>query len=291
MHRLWLPLAALVALGAYLGIFDKVWTSRAQARLETPAGYTLPSGVTRILSVGNAGLLADFLFLKTSTFFGERQINDRTLSEDDWRFLVRSLETVTDLDPRFLDPYVFTQGVLAWEKGTTEEAIRILEKGFQHNPGYWRLPFYIGFDYFYFLGDYARGADYIGRAAAIPDSYSFLPELAARLYYYGRQSKTAILFLKDTLLTTRDPILRERLSLRMQALESAATLEELMARYKEEQGHEVARLQDLVTAGYLKQLPPDPYGGSWGILKNGRVFSTSKFVPGVPASPPDGKKN
>lgn len=278
MSRLWLPLAFLVILGTYLGFFDRIWASRAQARLDTPAGYTFPSRLTGILAVGNKGILADYLFLKTSTFFGERELNERTLSEEDWRFIARSLDTVTDLDPRFLDPYVFAQGVLAWEKSTTKDAIRLLEKGFAENPDNWRLPFYIGFDYYYLLGDYAKGAEYIARASQNPDSYSFLPELASRLYYYGQQSKTAILFLKDTLLVTGDPGLREKLSKRISALEIAAQLEELLARYREEQGQAANSLEDLEHAGYLKSIPLDPYGGKWGILASGRVYSTSRFV-------------
>ena len=41
-------------------------------------------------------------------------------------------------------------------------------------------------------------------------------------------------------------------------------------------------MAELVTKGYIDEIPPDPYGGRWGILRNGRVFSTSKFAPPKP---------
>jgi hypothetical protein len=66
--------------------------------------------------------------------------------------------------------------------------------------------------------------------------------------------------------------------MRLLALERAAELERLIEQFKREQGELPARIEDLIKAGYIGNLPEDPYGGNWVILKTGRVFSTSKFV-------------
>jgi hypothetical protein len=186
---------------------------------------------------------------------------------------------VTDLDPYFLDPYVLGQGLLTWGAGRVEAANRLLEKGMEHRTSDWRMPFYVGFNHFYFLEDYAKGGEYIMRAARMEGSPGYLPTLAGRLNYYGGQSKTGLLFLRELLADSNDPRMRARLEARLTALERAVMLEEKLAEFQEEQGRAAQSLEELVQAGYLDELPPDPYGGQWIILKSGRVFSTSRFVP------------
>lgn len=250
---------------------------RGHVRRETQAGYVLPSKFSSVLAFGYKGLLADFLFLKSITFFGERHMVEKTLSGDDWEYLIANLEVVTDLDPYFSDPYVFAEANLAWE-GKVKEANRLLEKGAEYRSWDWRIPYYLGFNHFYFFQDFGKGAEYIMKAARHPDSHAFLSTLGARLAYYGGKSRTAALFLKEMLAETNDPGLRNRLEIRLLALEGAAELEELIDRFKKEKGKSPGRIEDLITAGYIDRLPDEPYGGNWIILKTGRVFSTSKFV-------------
>ena len=38
------------------------------------------------------------------------------------------------------------------------------------------------------------------------------------------------------------------------------------------------KLDELLETKFLKKIPPDPYGGEYVLIENGRVFSTSKFV-------------
>ena len=116
------------------------------------------------------------------------------------------------------------------------------------------------------------------RAAELPGSPAYLKTLGARLAYYGGKSQTALLFLKEMLAGTDDPLLKKRLQLRLTALERAVIIENALEKFKQQQKRMPKELSELVTMGYLFVLPEDPYGGKWGILKNGRVFSTSKFA-------------
>ncbi len=277
--RLLLPVVlAVLILPAYLSLHGQSWQMRKEVRQATPAGYVLPSRFSRILAFGHPGLAADFLFLKGMTFVGERSLSQEAMAAEDWDYLVAVLNTVTDLDPYFLDPYVLGQGLLTWDAGRVEAANRLLEKGMEHRTSDWRMPFYVGFNHFYFLEDYAKGGEYIMCAARMEGSPGYLPTLAGRLSYYGGQSKTGLLFLRELLADSNDPAMRARLEMRLTALERAVMLEEKLAEFQEEQGRAAQSLEELVQAGYLDQLPPDPYGGQWIILKSGRVFSTSRFV-------------
>ncbi len=266
-----------VALVLYCLLLPEVWVSREQVRSEVQAGYIIPSQFSRILALGNKGILADFLFLKTATFIGGRGGAGQPLSEEDWHYVIRSLDVITDLDPYFSDPYTLAAGLLSWDAGKPEEANRLLKKGFHYRTFDWRLPFFIGFNYFYFLRDYETAADYIMTASQLPNSPAYLPTLGARLAYYGGKSKTALLFLQEMIADTDDALLRRRLELRLLALERAVIIEEALEHFKLRENRLPAP-SELVELGYLPELPPDPYGGQWVLLPNGRVFSTSRFV-------------
>jgi tetratricopeptide (TPR) repeat protein len=271
---LFLPLVVIL----YLTLTAQIWANRAQIRLDTPAGYVMPSKFSRILAMGNKGILSDFIFLKTATFFGGKSIKKGALKKEDWQYIVKSLDVTTDLDPYFVDPYFLAEGLLAWSAGMPEEANTILIKGTKYRISDWRLPFFIGFNDFYFLHDYETASDYIMAASRIPNSPGFFPTLAARLAYYGGKSKTALLFLRQMLKEANNPVMQKSLELRLLALERAVSIEEALDKFKKDQKRLPTKLNELVTQGYLNEMPKDPYGGKWVILDNGRVFSTSKFV-------------
>ncbi len=268
----------VVAIACHIFLTRKMWKHRETIRETTEAGYVLPSKYSRILAVGNKGLLADFLFLKTLTFYGERLIHKQKLSEEDWEYILAGLDSVTNLDPYFQDPYIFAEGILTWGVGKIEEANRFLEKGSQYRPHDWRLPYYLGFNHFYFKKDFSKGAEYLMQASQRPNSPKFLPQLAARLGYYGDKTKTAILFLKGMILETQDEGVRRSLLKRQTALERASWIEELIDKFTSEQQRPPKNLNELITKGYAETFPDDPYGGKWVIMPSGRVFSTSKFV-------------
>jgi len=278
MRRLLPILMLLVTIIVYGFLFQGVWESRELVRAKTPVGYTIPSKFSRILALGNQGVLSDFLFLKIATFIGGKSGSGELLNEEDWQFVAQSLDAVIDLDPFFVDPYMLAEGLLAWDAGKPEEANQLLIKGMKYRTWDWRLPFFTGFNYFYFLKDYETASGFIMQASQLPGSPAYLATLGARLAYYGGKSKTALLFLQQMLADTDDVMMKKRLQKRLQALESAVVIEEALEKFKIQEGRLPKELSELVSSGYLVMLPSDPYGGKWGILKNGRVFSTSKFA-------------
>ena len=249
MRRILPILILLVAVVAYGLLFQGVWKSREQVRLNIPAGYIIPSKFSRILALGNQGLLSDFLFLKTATFIGGRSGLGELLNEEDWQFVIRSLDVVTDLDPYFVDPYMLAEGLLAWDAGKPEKANRLLSKGMEYRTYDWRLPFFAGFNSFYFLKDYEAASGFIMTASQLPGSPAYLATLGARLAYYGGKSKTALLFLREMLADTDDVLLRNRLKTRLLALERAVFIEEALAKFRIQERRSPEKLTELISAG------------------------------------------
>ena len=206
-----LILVVIIVIGLHVCLSDKVWEQRGEVRRNIETGYVFPSRFTRIMALGHKGLYADYLFLNTLTFFGGKRMYQEKLSDEDWDYLAAGLDAVTDLDPYFLDPYVLAEGIMTVENRNFKDVNRLLEKGTKHRTWDWRMPYYLGFNHFYFLKNYAKGSEYLMEASRRPGSPKFLPSLAARLSYYGDQAKTGVLFLTGVLAQTADEKLREPL--------------------------------------------------------------------------------
>ena len=136
----------------------------------------------------------------------------------------------------------------------------------------------MGFNYFYFLKDNAKAAQYFMAASKLEGCPSYVTGLATRLSVYQNQFGPAILFLKEILETTRNPAMEKQLTTRLSALLILDNLEKKVAAYKMALGRFPDQLMDLVEKGFIDKIPQDPYGGKFFILENGRVFTTSKLI-------------
>ena len=82
-----------------------------------------------------------------------------------------------------------------WMAHRVDLSNRILEKGHEANPTVWRLPFDLGYNHFFYLGDPGKAADYIAQAAHLPGRPSYLPGLATRMYAEAQNPDVALDFL------------------------------------------------------------------------------------------------
>jgi hypothetical protein len=173
-----------------------------------PTGKLLP-----YVSLGHNQLLADMLWLKTILYFGEHYLTDKN-----YPYLYHLIEIVTDLDPRFEEPIFFGGVVLSLEVGAVEESNLLFEKGMINSPDEWRLPFYLGFNYWYYLKDHAKAAEYISLASGLPGAPSYLPRLAATLYMKSGQKELALRFLRELHNQAQDENLRGLIKEKIKAL-------------------------------------------------------------------------
>lgn len=250
--------------------------------------YVLPGPILRISALEFDGLASDLLFLKATTFYGERGYKRIRLAPDDWDRLTQVLQGAAELDPRFLDPYHFGEMVLTWDAGRPADANRLLEKALRHRPSDWVIPFYLGFNHFYFLHDSAKGAAYLMAASRLPESHGFLGLLAARLSTQAGRTEAAIMFLDELGGSTSDPRLKQQITQRADALKAIALIERGGVVYQQRYGKAPERVEQLVEARVLKAVPLDPYGGRFFLDEQGKVQTTSRLVPRPVAELPHG---
>src|SRR5215831_18573347 len=135
--------ALIVALGALAAVVAVTGTrldraATAAARADEPV-YLPRAEYLRPISFGWQNVLADVLWFRTISYFGEHYRGDRT-----YPWLAQMCDLVTDLDPRAEHVYRFGGVLLPWEAGEVDAGVRLLEKGIAVFPDSWTLHYYLG---------------------------------------------------------------------------------------------------------------------------------------------------
>jgi hypothetical protein len=241
----------------------------------------IPSSILKITSLDFDGLASDILYLKTVVFYGSTITgkNRRKISELEYKWINDALTASTDLDPYFLDPYFFANAVLTWEGNRVKETNILLEKGSRYREWDYWLPFYMGFNYFYFLGENEKAATYLIEASKKPGASPFYGHLGARLAYKSNKVENAIIFLEGMLDKVEEKAMRNDYEMRLTALKSILYLQKEMAVYKEKTGRDPVKLSEMLDLRIINSIPADPYGGEFYIDKEGEVKTTSDLRP------------
>ncbi len=267
-----------LAVAANYAAIARVSRERDTLRKEEGTGLLFPASISKIVALEYKGLLADVLFSRAQTFYGGKLIRKENLSEEEWSWIYKSVDIATDLDPYFLDPYYFGALTLAWDANKLKEANALLAKALRYRTWDWTIPFYLGFNHFYFLQDNEKASEYLMEASRRPGASSLIADLAVKLSYKVNRTENAVIFLETILKRTDDERLREEYETRLLALKRLLYLENGVAFYREKFGREPQGLNELIQRKIIKEVPADPYGGTFHLDAQGRVNSTSNFI-------------
>jgi hypothetical protein len=247
--------------------------NRSTVETETLARL-LPAEYLRPMLLGYHNLGADILWLRAIQLIGQKAI---TSNEYEW--LYHTLDVITGLDPRYDYAYQVGGIILTHLAQRVDWSNKLLEKGLEATPTVWQIPFYLGFNHFFYLHNPERAAGYIARAAQIPGGPTYLPELATRMYAEAGNPAIALGFLDAMHRQTEDPRIKEQLEVRMKELiieRDLRLLEAAIARYAEREGKTPANLTALVKNGVLHMLPQEPFGGDYRYdPQTGKVTSST----------------
>ncbi len=281
---LWFP-SLCCGLGILLGgstLFQQELEQRSGGRMaKLEQLRLLPRGeVLKPTLLGYHHFGADLIWLRAIQVLGDKVVRDQ-----DYQWLYHALDVVTTLDPQYLYAYDVGGTVLAELAGRYDLSNQILEKGLTPNPQSWRLPFLLGFNHFFHLGQPRQAADYMAHAAGArgmlhegpPPPY--IPRLASRLYAQGKSPDVAIEFLEAMLLQITESEIRDQLQRRIRRIgleRDLQVIERAIYQYEKAMQRKPAALADLVSNGMLKSIPGEPYGGSYVFdPKTGEVSSNT----------------
>lgn len=264
--------AILIGLGVLQRHLDKGMDQHSE-KVEELA--QLPSGEhLRPALLGYHHLGADLLWLRMLQVLGNKR---NTASEYEW--LYHAMDVITTLDPHYAYAYYVGGVVLTDLANRVDLSNRLLEKGHRANPGEWNLPFLLGYNHYFLMGDAAGGADYIGRAARTSGAPSFLPGLATRMYAEAGSPDVALELLETLWKENPDVANREKLAERGKEViieRDVRGLERAVRQYQGKHAQLPHTLNDLVNEGLLVQIPEEPFGGEYRLdPRTGQVTSST----------------
>lgn len=273
---LWLTTLAVLVAGVAA-------TSRrlADDLAEAPAAepvYLPKAEYLQPMALGWRNALADLLWFRTISYFGEHYRSDRT-----YPWLAHMCDLVTDLDPRAEHVYRFAGVILPWEANQVDAGIRLLEKGLRHFPDSWMLHYHLGFHYYFFKNDNETALAHLREAMTLPGVHPSIARLAAVLAAHQYGPETTLAFLEEMQQDVDSADVREVVIEHMREARLAADLDTLRTAvdtYRARTGALPPSLPALVAAGVLSAVPADPYGGRYELdPATGAVRSDSGKVP------------
>ena len=176
------------------------------------SSFMIPAPILKIVMLDFHGIASDYLFLNALVFVGsthERKEIPR-VKPWEWKWLYRTLDASTVLDPYFLDTYFFANGQLTGDALMIEEDNLLLEKGSKYREWDSSLPFYIGFNYFYFFQDNQNARNWLLEASRRPGAPLLYASLAEKLAYDKKHTENAISFIEEMSKRTEGEALKKK---------------------------------------------------------------------------------
>ena len=273
------PIAVLAALIAVYAALLIPFTGQLREKpfLEK-VGYVPQPMLLKALAADQRHALAAGLIFRVLIYYGTLVENKRisAASPPDDIAMRAILTTATRLDPYNMDSYYFAQS-LVWDETKVRETTELLEYGMRFRDWDFYLPFFAGFNYAFFLKDYAAAAKHYATAARLTGSDLFT-RLASRYLHEADQTDMAISYLETMIKGSRNEAIKRSLTLRHAALMEVRRIELARDRFRERFGRLPAGIDELFAQGLLSGPLHDPYGGNFYLEPGGAVRSTSKFA-------------
>jgi hypothetical protein len=276
-------------------------TAALQARLERtrPSEADLPGflyidspGVLQRIALSYDAVVADVYWIRTIQHYGGVRLSGSVNKRYD--LLLPLLDLTTSLDPYFRAAYLYGAIFLAEPEpngaGRPRDAVRLLEKAMGTQPDTWVFAQQAGFIYYWYLRDFRHAANWFGRASRMPGAPDWLRPLEALTLAQGGDRATSRALWLQLLNQSDSDLLKDSARLRLSqldALEAIDRLEALVRRFAAATGRAATHWDDLVAAGWMRDLPYDPAGVPFVLQPGGDVtLSPHSPLNPLPVEPP-----
>ena len=224
--------------------------------------------------LGYHHLAADILWLRTIQVLGK---GANTAKEYDW--LYHALDVITTLDPQY--DFIYRVGGITMTElaNRPELSNRLLEKGLVAAPQRWGIPYFMAYNYYFYLGDVERAAHYARLAATIPGGPPWILNMATQMSAQAGNPEFALQFLLQLYQQQNDQRIKESLEQHIKEViieRDIRALDPVVEVFHKREHRYPKQLSELVSQGYLQVIPPEPFGGSYMIEEDtGRISSSS----------------
>lgn len=216
--------------------------------------------VAQVASFGFDALMADYYWLQAVQVVGGGGVVDLEAASH----LGRLIDVVTTVNPHVGHPYRFAAVWMTLSADQVREGNRLLRRSIEYHPDVWQNRFYLGFNHFFYLGEYPEAAEALEAAMALPGAPAYLPRLVARLKSQTGDIGIAEVFLRQILETTTDEAAVAKIHGALDEIEieyKARHLDQARAAYQQASGGDIESVMDLIKGEHrmLEVLPsPEP---------------------------------
>jgi hypothetical protein len=212
-----------------------------------------------IMSFDHRGVAADYLFTQVSLHSGSLMWKPLDIKFDSgWAYGMMDL--VTDLDPKYREAYLMSGMGLIHSFSDAGLALPILKKGIDANPDSWEIPYWYGYDNYFYLDDNETASKYFMMAARKPDApqtnWGLLVNISRESGYY----ENAYWALKVMYDSARSEKVKTIYAKKLVQLQNVFLIRKAANTYQEEKGNFPTTLDEIVAKGYISEIPEDPMG-------------------------------
>jgi len=186
MHSL-LRVLAVVVLTMVIVVTLRVLDDQEDGALQQERLY-FPSGNFLVEStLGFREAMADYLWFRFVQYYGAY-----AQGQNDFRYFELLIDSITKLDPQFVEAYYFASLVFWSSYADIPRSIDMLRRGILANPDKAKLPFQIGFIYYVMDHDYLRAAHWFEVAGRCSDATDKEPRFAAFARYKAGDDRVSL---------------------------------------------------------------------------------------------------
>lgn len=258
---------------AFMGLKLRLDTIPRSQVIGSSFNYIPTGKFLKYATFGYSNIVADLIYMWSIQYFSDQRIPNR------FEFLDHVYSIIAELDPHYVDSYIIGAIFAFYDAKDLNTCYKILDRGLEKNPDQWVFPFAAG-HYAQNVNDIHKAQMYFKKAMDIDGAPIYTRHLYADSFFEQNDFRSALKIWAEVYKTAEaagdkrilkiasNHLYKNTAALHLQAISLA------LRNYQAKFGRYPDKLEQLVAAGLLREIPQDLDGEDYKYdPKTGEVSS------------------